>query len=175
MRLESAYRFFWRANIIMGYFSGFLIVVMMLLTVLNVVLRYIFRAPLELPFELTEYMLIACTFLPACFTLLENRHIAVDIIYDRLSPRIRPYINIFVSIMAILYLVILTWKGGDLATAAYLRHWVSETGTRFPLFPTYVIIPIGGFLLCLGYIAKIADDIVLLRSGKRLDAGSKGY
>jgi len=168
MKLVKVFRIFTKLNLGVGHVTAFMIMAMMLLTAVNVVLRYIFKSPLDWPLEICEYMVVACAFLPACYTLLEKNHIAVDFVYMRFSPRRRLWMDIFTSVMGLVYSVVLTWQSGMLALRCCQRNWLSETGTDIPLFPSYAVVPIGAFLLCLGFLAIFVERVFRLK-GQNLD------
>lgn len=155
---------FKRFNLSLAYFGALMIVVMMLTTALNVVLRYVFSNPLAWPLEVSEYMLVACAFLPACYTLLEKGHISVDLIYLRFSPKRRVWMDIVTYIMGLLYSSALMWQSGILALRSYQKNWLSEAGSEIPLWPSYATVPIGSFLLCVGFVALFMQSVKQLRT-----------
>jgi len=155
-------RLFRKLSIGMGYLVGFLIIMVTLVTTMNTFLRYVFKAPLSWPIEISEYIMVACTFLPASYVLIEKGHIKVDIIYEWFSVRHQNYASIATSVMAIIFCGVLTWKSGQLALRAYKMSWLSETGSGVPLFITYMVVPIGSFLLCVGFLMDVADSIIQL-------------
>jgi TRAP-type C4-dicarboxylate transport system permease small subunit len=64
----------------------------LLLTILGtmgaqVVARYVFHAPISWSEEWARFALIWLAFLSAAFVMAEGRHIAVDVVSARLSPR----------------------------------------------------------------------------------------
>ena len=54
-----------------------------------------------------------------------------------------------------MYAVVLTWKGWEYAFLAYKQGMISGSILEIPLFPIMVLIPIGGFMLCLQFLSKL--------------------
>ena len=151
-------------------FVGYLVFMIMVLVTVDVALRYIFLSPISWTVEVSEYLLVAIAFLPACHTLFEGRHIEVDVFVERLSPKVRARTNIVKHLLGVFYCGILTWQSGKLAIRAYVGNWRSETGTDIILLPVYAFVPLGGFLLTLGLMVLILEQVDALRKGRKLNA-----
>jgi TRAP-type C4-dicarboxylate transport system permease small subunit len=162
MKLEGAILFFKRFNSMIADLIGFSFVAMMAFIVLNVILRYIFRSPLAWPIEISEYLLVFGVFLPTCYTLLEGGHIEIDMFVSRVSRKARIWLKMSTSGLALVYTIPLTWQATELAVLAYQNSWLSETGSRIPLYPVYSAVPVGCLLVSLGFIVIIAENILQL-------------
>lgn len=141
-------------NLALGYLSGFFFMLMMAITVYEVIVRYVFNAPTIWTLELSSYMMLTATFLAASYTLEKEGHVKVDIVLLRLSPERQRILNIITSILGTVFAAILLWKTGQLASTSHEMHWVSSTPLKIYLFPIYLMMPIGSFLLVVQYISK---------------------
>lgn len=77
-----------------GRFISFGILLMMLVTCLVVILRYVFQSGNIIVFQETTSYLHSVTFLLAAgWTLKRNGHVRVDIFYRRMSPRTQAWVD----------------------------------------------------------------------------------
>jgi len=99
--------------------GGFLLTLMMLLTVVDVILRYIGR-PLTGTFELMSFAGALVTGFALAQTSLDDAHVNVDMLLQAVSDRKRKIIIVFNRLLGIGIFVLLTWslfvKGNDLYT-----------------------------------------------------------
>lgn len=80
--------------------SGAVLVLLMLFTVVDVFLRYVFNAPLRSVFEFTEFAMALIVFLAMAYTGWTGGHIAVDVFtkwLDRPGLRFLPSLLAFVG------------------------------------------------------------------------------
>lgn len=83
-----------RADAILGAAAAVILVLMMLLTFVDVVARYLFNFPLRGGFEVTELMLLVLIFAGLPLVSHADEHVTMDFI-DRLLPRavLRAYVR----------------------------------------------------------------------------------
>ncbi|GAA0789037.1 TRAP transporter small permease [Marinobacterium sediminicola] len=82
---------------------------MMALTLVDVMGRYLFSAPVTGAFEVTELMLAAVIFLGLPLITAEGGHIAVDILDSALSDRVRAVQYWLVGLINVLAFGIFSW------------------------------------------------------------------
>ena len=103
-----------RSNELVGRAVSWVSLLLVLVVFVDVVMRYAFKISFVFTQEL-EWHLFAFIFLiGAGYTLLHDGHVRVDIIYQRLSPRGKAWVNLLGVIFFLIpgcYLVISTsWK-----------------------------------------------------------------
>jgi TRAP-type transport system small permease protein len=98
------------ARIVLGTIAALLIFSMMSVTMVDVVGRYGFNRPLPGAFELTEVMLGIVIFVALPLVTLENGHITVSIVTDRLSPRARRIQGFLASVFSAVVLAFVAWR-----------------------------------------------------------------
>jgi TRAP-type mannitol/chloroaromatic compound transport system permease small subunit len=103
-----------RSNEAVGRMVSWVSLLLVLVVFVDVVMRYLFKTSFVFTQEL-EWHLFAFIFLiGAGYTLLHDGHVRVDIIYQRLGPKGRAWINLIGVIFFLIpgcYLVISTsWK-----------------------------------------------------------------
>ena len=144
--------------------SGVLIVIMMLTASYGVVRRYVFHSPEPYSYEIsTMFLLFSFVFAISAVEKLD-RHIRVDFISSHLSNRWQHIIlNIIAPVMGLLFALMLTWKGIDVALFSLKIGEVSPSSWREPLFPIKLMVPVGYALLFLVLLTRIYKGIASVR------------
>ncbi len=150
-------------NRFIGHAAMHVYLVVALLSVYEVVLRYVFHAPTIWSYELVLALCGTAWALSGGFVLHEKRHIAITLLTDLMPPGLRRAFDalaLAVASFAIGTLVYLSW---DLA-AKSLR-WVDKSGSAFnsPL-PTVlkIVLVIGAGLYLLQVLAGLARIVFRL-------------
>ena len=141
--------------------AGMVIFVLMVcLTFVNVILRYVFNRPLLGTVELTEIMMVMVVFTGVAYTQLSKSHVTMDIVVSRLKPKPRLFMDGFNNLIGIALFVIIIWRSGVHAV---------ETSRLTPVFDiplnyTSILVPFGSTLLVLvltrQFLQNIADSFV---------------
>lgn len=139
--------------------AGTAVVVMMLLTCADVVLRLL-RHPVPGAYEMVGFLGTVVVSFALAQTSLEKGHIAVEIIVERLPRRMQAAVEALTSLIGAVLFVLITWQ--SLIYAADLKQSgeVSVTLTM-PIYPFIYGVAAGSGLLC---VVLIADA---LRSAAR--------
>ena len=144
-----------RMGLYLAYIAGALILVMMLTVVYDVIARHIFNAPTLWMIDLNEYLLPYVTFIPAAWILLNDGHVGVTLMVDRLQPRSQRKMRLVTDILGLIYSAVLTWQSWLMAYESLSAGHRFPTIYMWPRFPVYVIIPIGSALLCLAFLIRL--------------------
>jgi TRAP-type C4-dicarboxylate transport system permease small subunit len=122
--------------------------VMVLLVFMNVVSRYIFNHSIIWAEEVSQYLMVWVAFLGAGLALRQGRHVAVEMLQDRLPPTARRMTRHLVALLLIVFMGILTVLGFQFAHFA----WDQETPVlNIPLGIPYLAVPIGALLLVMHF------------------------
>ena len=85
-----------------------------LLTFINVVLRYVFDMSLTWAAELTNYLFIWSALFGAAYGFKHGAHISVTVLIERFPAKIMKSLLLFANFLSILYLAILAYFGYEL-------------------------------------------------------------
>ena len=96
-------------NIKVGKLFSWLLLLMVLLTCLIVILRYIFSIGFIWMQELVRFFYAAVFLICAAYTLVEDAHVRVDIFYSKLSEKRKSIINIIGSIIFLIPVCFITF------------------------------------------------------------------
>jgi TRAP-type transport system small permease protein len=103
----------------LAFIAGCAVVAMMLVTVMDVVGRYFFNAPLGGASEATELLLALIVFAGISLAAVSGEHIRIDILEHLLSTQVLRWQAVFGSIASATVLILLTWRlwlrGNELA------------------------------------------------------------
>ena len=147
--------------------GGWVIVGLMVYTVADVILRYIFNRPFSGSIEVTEFAMAAIVFLGIAWCGWLGGHVAVDILERPLeNPRLRfvPVILTFIS--GVLFLAI-AWLTVDEALSTMSR--VSNM-MRWPHYPFQFIVALGSAMYA---VVLFVQCVQMLRKTPSGEGGSQ--
>jgi TRAP-type C4-dicarboxylate transport system permease small subunit len=118
--------------------------VMVVLVFVNVFCRYILNFSIIWAEEVSQYLMVWVAFLAAGLALRQGRHVAIEILQDRLPSRARRMTRHFVALLLVVFMGILIVLGFQFAHFA----WDQESPVlNIPLGIPYLAVPIGALLL----------------------------
>ena len=147
-----------------GKYVGWLILVAVLVSAANALIRKIFSVSSNAFLEMQWYLYGAAFLLAAAQTLKQNEHIRIDIVYGALSRRTQHWIDLlghlvflmpFVVLMDIYLIpyVLLSYHSGE----------VSSNAGGLILWPAKSLLLAGFLLLTLQGMAEIIKKIAIMR------------
>jgi TRAP-type mannitol/chloroaromatic compound transport system permease small subunit len=137
-----------------GRVVSFLIVAMTVITVIEVILRYVFNRPTLWAWDINTMILGAFTVLTGGYVLLKEGHVAMDVIVLKLSLRIRAIIALVTSLLFFLSITLFVWQSGIAAWESFVMREQLNSNWNPPIYPLKLLWPIGAFLLLLQGVAK---------------------
>lgn len=168
MFLKIAHRFdsfVRKASHVFIVLGGILTVAMVFITTYGVVMRYFFRRPEPISYELCTIFMLWAFLLAISSVELFDQHIRADIFIQFAPPRLRNFLHSIVSrILGFVYCIILTWKGWDVAMYSLKINERSFSVWGEPLFPIKILIPICYGLLSLVIFRNLCHGIIEYRS-----------
>ncbi len=148
-------RFTDRMSDYVGYLAAALIFVMGATLMFDAFTRNVVNMPVHWAVEFTQFTLAAYYFMGGAFTLKNNSHVRMDLMYSSLSERGRAKIDLATSICLIFYLAV-TLIGG----ISSLNYAIETSERRFSIWNPSVI-PIKALLVvCLILMLMQAVSLV---------------
>ena len=117
--------------------------------------------------ETTIYLSAGAYLIGGGYALAHRRHVRIDVIYDRLSPRTRAKLDLFTFIFFFIYVGALIWVGSTLAWSSFLQGEGTGTPWNPRIWPVKFAIPIAGLLLLLQGISNLLRDLGVARRESR--------
>ena len=172
IKIES---FFQKISRLLGYLTAFATVIMVVNVFFDALTRYVFNWGSVGLQELEWHLLSIVILLGIPYTLMEEGHVRVDVIYDRLTIKKQAVINIVGTILFIIIFSLLIATGSvNFAIEAFMSGETSNDPGGLPhRWIVKGMIPFSFFLLAfmgLGYIVK---NINLYRKDEYLDKTQK--
>ena len=152
----------------LGSLISYGILLMMGITIYEVVLRYTFNRPTFWAHETVSMLHVAYVILVSGFTiryLASPRHIKMDVLYARLSPRKKVIVELVASTAFFLFVGVILWQGWEMAwrSSQLGEHTITTWGP--PLYPTKWCIPVGAFLMLVQGVANFIRNLSIVISG----------
>lgn len=141
-----------------GYLSKILILLIFVVFLLifgEVVARYFFNEPTLWGMTSATWLWGGVSVLSGGYVLKEKGHVRMDIVYSRVSPRMRTIFHFINSIAFFLFVIVLIWAGFKYGWQSIieLEHYGEVWNP--PIYPIKATIFIGACLLCLQGIAEL--------------------
>ena len=156
-----------------GHALYWLILVTVLISAANAVVRKVFNYSSNSYLELQWYLFSAIFLGCAGYTLLKNEHVRIDVIGGRLSRRAQVWIDVFGTILFLLPMAILIgWLGWPLFVDAYVRDEVSTNAGGLTIWPARLLVPIGFLLLAVQGVSELIKRVAFLM-GKAPDPAAE--
>lgn len=142
------------------------VVVMMGLTTVDVIARYVFNSPTLWADELASYLLIAIVFLGLAPNVRQDAHIRIDVITNLVTGRVRAALEVFAYGAGIVFSVLLLLGTWTRFANFYDRGIVSDSPLVTPLWLPMLPVVIGAAVLVLTMIVGFFVTTSALLSGR---------
>lgn len=127
--------------------------VMAVLTVLDVLGRYLLNRPLQGALELSEFAMALLVFFGLGLTGLTGRQVVVDILYERFPPRLRASADTVNALLSVALWGLIAWRSVDQARHLRLRGEVS-TLLALPAYPFLYAAALGCAVMALALLGR---------------------
>lgn len=133
----------------MGKVVSLLIFIMMIITTVEVVSRYVFNHPTMWVWPINKQLFGLFILFAGIYTMHKDDHIKVEIMYDLFSPRMKSIARYTAITSFLLFMVALILQGARMAWNAWLVKEKLTGAFRFPVYPLKILIPVAAFLFLL--------------------------
>ena len=141
----------------MSFVAMAVLCLMMLLTVMDVLGRYLFNKPVQGTFELTEIMLATIVFCSLAFCQFSKGHISVDIVVKNFSQKKQKAIQILNYIVTIIVLGLIAWMSFQNGMMVRESREVTMI-LEIPIYPFVFLVSMGA----VGMAVEVFRDIVIV-------------
>ncbi|MBP6018190.1 MAG: TRAP transporter small permease [Burkholderiaceae bacterium] len=121
----------------------------------DVIARTLFRMTNSWVTEITMYLMGYITFIGAAYALKEGSHVSVDMLVQKLKPRMRQTVATITNICMLVIVTTLTWLSYQFFWDAWSSHEVSDTLLSVSLWIPYLFFFIGMAWLLVVLIVQI--------------------
>ena len=142
-------------------FVGMAMAFSSLLLFVNVVLRYVFLAPISWAEELSIYLVIWIVFIGGSAIVRLRGHLAIDLLPKMLSDGLQRYLTIFILVVSLVFFAVFIYYSG-LHTLRVQASGQLTPNMQAPMWLTYLAMPVGSALMFL----RTAQILVRVVSGE---------
>jgi len=125
-----------------------ILVLMMFLTAMDVIFRYVFNRPITGSYELIEFMMAILVSFGIAYCAVMGGHVSVDLVVARFSEKTQAIIESITSLLSLGLFILITWQN-----VLYIKenfHSKLESAVLFiPAYPFIVVVAIGFAVLCM--------------------------
>lgn len=141
-----------------GYIAALALAAMMLLTVTDVFLRFVFNRPILGCTEIAEHMMVVLSFLAIAYAAIEGIHVRVELLVKRLRKKAQALFAIIGFLLSLVLCIPLTLV--YIPEAISVKNFGEESEVlAIPAFPFYVVVIIGCALLTVVVIIELIKAI----------------
>ncbi|TEB11961.1 TRAP transporter small permease [Pelotomaculum propionicicum] len=145
--------------------AGFFLVATMILIVVNILLRVIFKTPVFGAYEYVGLLTAVVIGLSLAFCGVQNAHIDISLVVDWLPARLRAIVSALVNIVSMCFMGVSAWYVGAYARSMMLSGLVSST-TQMPIYPFVYLIALGMLVYCLVLLVRSIESICKAATNK---------
>jgi TRAP-type mannitol/chloroaromatic compound transport system permease small subunit len=153
-----------RVNERIGRTAMWLILVAVLVSSANAIVRKAFdissNAWLELQWQLFGAVFMLC----AAYTLLRNEHIRIDIVNAHFPKAVRNWIDLLGHLLFLMpFVLIMLWDGWPFFLASWSINEQSLNAGGLPQWPAKLLVPLGFFVLFVQGISEIIKRVAVMQ------------
>jgi TRAP-type mannitol/chloroaromatic compound transport system permease small subunit len=146
-----------------GKGAMWLILVAVLISAVNAVVRKAFNWSSNGLLEIQWYLFSGIFLLGAAYTLLHNEHVRIDVIAGRLSRRTQAWIEVFGTAFFLLPMCgMILWLAMPFAMHSFQSEEMSVNAGGLILWPVKMLLPIGFALLTLQGLSELIKRLAFL-------------
>ncbi|MFC1951738.1 TRAP transporter small permease subunit [Chloroflexota bacterium] len=169
-RLEQALEFVIDRS---GHLSGWLLVLMVLLVLVEVISRYAMHHPLMIADAVSGHLLVIIAFMGLAYTWRERGHIAIRVVVDRVSPRVAGWLRLVTLILITAFVPLLIKVFFDLTAYLYRTGTRGETTARMPMVWWEMFTVIGLAIFFVVLVIDLVRHIKAMRNGMDITEETK--
>ena len=151
-----------RVSLIAGMIAVVILAIMMLFTVSDVFLRYLFNSPITGSLEITVFLMVCVGCLGLAWTAIKGAHVKVDLVVSKYPPRVQKILDVINYLCVLAVCTLIVWRG-FIESLVNKYNELSSASLHVQFYPFYWILTLGYFLLLLVVITLL---ISLLRKAK---------
>ncbi len=146
-------------------FGGLGLIVSTFLGTADVVGTQMFGVPVPGATEITESTMVLIVFGALTYTQIRRSHIRVELLYMRVGARGQAAMDVFASLMAMLFFSLLLWQATNEALFSIRIDEATFGLVRLPLWPARIVLAAGTALLIVQLLLDLTVDLNRLVKG----------
>ena len=141
---------------IINYMAAGVLALMMFITAVDVLLRYIFSRPISGTWELTSYMMAVVVSFGLSYCALVKGLISVEVLTSRFSPRTQSVLNCITYFLSFCFFSLVTWQSILYIKLMFESNLVSAV-LLIPTFPFIAALALGSLVFTMVLLADFLE------------------
>lgn len=137
------------------FINSMILLVMFLILLLQVFTRKLLESSLSWPEEVALITMIWLTFVGAYQVTIENKHLKMDFLEEKIPYSLKPYLRILSKAIVVVFLGVATFWGINFTQSA---GSIKMPVSKLPMALPYCIILISLFLMLIEYLLQIVIE-----------------
>ena len=151
-------------NEFIGKWVGWLILAAILVSAVNAVIRKTFNMSSNAWLELQWYLFGAAFLLAAAYTLKQNEHIRIDIVYGAFSRRVQHWIDLLGHLFFLMpFVLLMVYYFVPYVSLSFRTGEMSTYAGGLILWPAKLMLLVGFSLLAIQGVSEIIKKIAVMR------------
>ena len=146
---------------ILTYVSAAAVAAMMVITVADVLVRYLTPTNVPGSYEYVSLLFVLVIFLGLAYAQRENSHIAIDALYSKLPRQYRKLLQLFQLGTFLIFSATLTWYTAAITWDNYVLGDTILGAISVVTWPSRLTISIGFLVLAFRFLIQLLNLIVL--------------
>ena len=153
-----------RVNTTIGKAVSWLILLAILVSAGNAIVRKVFNTSSNMWLELQWYLYGAAFLGAAAYTLLENEHIRIDLVYGMWPRKVQHWIDLIGSVLFLIpFVILMIYYLYPWTVRSFERGEISSSAGGLTLWPAKATLLVGFVLLFFQGISEIIKKIAVMR------------
>lgn len=132
-----------------GKAVSYIVLLIMFVTALDVVARYVFNNPLLWGWLVNRQLFGLFILFAGIYAMATGMHIRIEILYDHFPRRLKRIARLIALACLVAFLGVLAWQGAWMGWNSLMMGEKATGAFRIPLYPFKLLIPIAAFLFLL--------------------------
>lgn len=150
---------------LMGYVSGWLVPLMVVLVAVEVFMRYILHNPPMVADEFSAYLLVALSMMGLAYTWRQGGHVRITLLVGHLPVKVASWVRLVTLTLTLIFMIGISKAAFDMIVYAREIGLKSDTWLIFPLFWPQLTVFLGFVMLTLLLPVEIFRVIQKIRTG----------
>lgn len=131
---------------------------LMLVTVVDVLMRFLFNSPIKGTMELTEIVVAMVVFFSLGMGQIMGNHLEIDFLVNKFPIKVQRVVQIIIYLIGTLLLVLLTWKLFELGVSS-MNSGEVKGDLGLPVYIVIFLVTIGSIGFTLTYLAALLTTV----------------
>ncbi len=132
-----------------GQGACYIVLLIMTVTTIDVVARYVFNNPLLWGWMTNRQLFGVFILFAGAYTMFKEEHIRIEIFYDLFPKKMKFFAKVIALISFVAFMGVLIWQSAWMGWNSFQMGEKAAGAFRIPMYPFKLIIPVAAFLFFL--------------------------